>query len=296
MPQGIDSLRPFLFDDMPVRGGVVRVGAGWAGLLRHVDYPPAVRDLLGRALAAAPLLASGIKFEGRLNIQFQGDGPISLLVVQVTHDLETRGMARFQGCPQAGGLGMLLGHGQLSFTVEPVRIGGRRYQAVVALQGDSLEATMSGYFEHSEQLPTRFWLEADGERIGGLMLQRLPGETDERDAQDEHWQRVLHLAGTITRDELLTLADTTLLRRLFHEEAVRVFDARPITVACRCMQGRISQMLLGLGREEVEQILAEQGRVEVECGFCGRVAVYREGDVQQLFEAAEATPDSDRRH
>lgn len=284
-----ERLTRFLFDDRPIRGGIVHLDSTWRSLLADRPYPAPVRDLLGQALAAAPLLASSLKFEGRVSLQLDGTGLVDMLIVQVTHNLEVRGMARHGEVGGQQAFRDLVGQsGRLALNLDPVSAG-QRYQAWVELQGGSLAASLEGYFQQSEQLPTRLWLAADGHAAAGLMLQRLPGKSGP--ALQEDWDRLTQLAGTVGARELLTSEPERLLQRLFVEEPVRVFPARRTEIVCRCAQGRIAQMLLALGREEVEGILREQGRVEVECGFCGRKVVYGRAGVDALFnDAAGESP------
>lgn len=126
------------------------------------------------------------------------------------------------------------------------------------------------------------------------MLQRLPGE--DASVWQEDWRRLTQLADTVSTRELLTSGPEALLRRLFNEETVRIFHNSPADIVCRCTQGRIAQMLLALGRAEVEDILREQGKVEIECGFCGRNVIYRRSEVDALFNGAASEPPSDSVH
>jgi molecular chaperone Hsp33 len=151
---------------------------------------------------------------------------------------------------------------------------------------------LEGYFAQSEQLPTLIRLAADGNRLRGFLLQRLPLE--HAHGTQEDWEHLLTLAQTLTREELLNVDAMTVLRRLFANEPLRVFEPRPVTVTCRCSRGGISTMLLSLGRTEVDSILAEQGKVEVTCEFCGRQYVFEHGDVAALFAAAISQPGQTR--
>lgn len=277
------SLLRFVFEGMAVRGCAVRLTGSWRHLLQARPYPQAVRDVLGQALAAGPLLASHLKFDGRLSLQLQGEGDLRLLLAQVSRGgLEVRGMARHEAIAGQSSLAAMAGdHARLAINLEPAQPRAQRYQAMVALQGESLAHSLEGYFQQSEQLPTRLWLSADAHAAAGLMIQRLPA--DSGDFRQDDWLRLGLLGDTLTAAELLALDSERLLARLFGEERVRVFPAERTEVVCRCGEGRISRMLLALGRAEVEDILREQGRVEVECGFCGRTAVYGRAQVDALF-------------
>lgn len=296
MPESTDcgnGLWRFLFEHLPVRGAVMRVGAEWRDLLAHREYPQAIQQLLGEAMAAGPLLASTLKQTGQLSLQAEGDGVVKLLLVQINQQFEMRGTARHTGDVTAEGIA-LLGSGRLGLIVEPPAPASS-YQALVPLVGASLQESLMHYFDQSEQLPTWLRLHATEAGLAGLMLQRLPAQEDS-EWVDEDWRRLSLLADTLQSDELMCLPIPDLLRRLFHEETLRLFESQPVHIRCRCSHGRISEMLLGLGRQEVDSILAEQGRLQIECGFCGRSYTYLLAEVSQLFTASVADPAGGRRH
>jgi molecular chaperone Hsp33 len=293
-----DTVRRFLFDRFPVRGYVVHLDASWRALFEHHRYPDVVRDTLGEAAAATVLLASTLKFEGQLTLQMQGPGPMHLLVMQATHRMAIRGVARSRGdLPTERKLQSLAGEGgQVTVTIENTDRTSR-YQGIVPLIGEGFAGCLQHYFERSEQLPTRLWLAATQERAAGLLLQRLPtgssasAEEDELVAAegDEDWNRVLHLAGTLTSGELVQLPGSELLRRLFHEEDVRMFDPEPVFFQCTCSRDRVGGILRSLGEREVRSVLEEQGSVEVRCEFCNRAYRFDAVDVAALF-AREPPP------
>ena len=288
-----DRLQRFLFERFPVRGYLVHLDAAWRALIEHHEYPEVVRDTLGHAVAATLLLAATLKFEGRLTLQMQGPGPMHLMVVQATDRMAVRGVARYRGVPTESRLEALTGGGQVAVTIEnPDR--SARYQGIVPLSGDRLAECFEDYFARSEQLPTRLWLAATHERAAGLLLQRLPTATagsaglEPRAADDdEDWNRVLHLAGTVTGAELAALPSAGLLRRLFHEEDVRLFEPGPVFFQCSCSRDRVNGILRSLGHADVQELLAQQGAVEVRCEFCNRTWRYDAVDVAGLFAAAD---------
>ncbi len=285
-------LTPFIFPELAVRGAITRASESWRDWITHRIYPETVQNLLGQAIAVAPLMASTIKFEGKLSLQAEGDGAIPMLVVQADHLLEVRGMARWKG--EIGGAPnpVLFGSGRLGLIIEPAGEG-PRYEGIVPLEGETLSSCLAGYFRQSEQLETHLNLAADELSIGGLILQRMPAEkTGDSDA----WPRLLALAETLTEEELLGLSAEEIINRLFHEETVEVFPQRQVTLRCRCSHGRTSELLLNMGEAEVQSILAEQGQVEMECGFCGQRYVYETTDVEQLFAAQHSQPPTDSRH
>jgi len=291
-----DTLRRFVFERYPFRGQLVHLGPAWTAMMEHHEYPAQVRDALGEAVVAAALLSSTLKYEGLLSLQLRGEGPMHLMLVECTDGLAMRAVARFRDPPDTRDLRVLSGNGTLTVTVESGSAA-NRYQGVVPLAGATMGDCLRAYFEHSEQLPTRLWLRADGESASGLLLQRLPvtarpvgvtesgaGGVAEEEIEDA-WRRVQLVAGTVTPDELARLEDRELLRRLFAEDDVRLFQSAPVFFRCRCSRERVANMLRALGREEVDAVLAEFGQVEVRCEFCSRAYRFDVVDATALFAA-----------
>ena len=283
-----DSLHRFLFEHSGIRGNLVHLDSSWRAVLDAHPYPNAVREPLGEALAAVALLAATIKFDGSLIVQAQGSGPIRTLVVQATSARTLRGLARWEGeVPEDGDLASRFGEGRLVLTVE--RRKGEPYQGIVPLAGQGIAQAIERYFGDSEQLPTRLWLTASGQRAAGLLLQRLPGGTDDEhsspSARDD-WTRVGLLADTLSREELAGLAATDLLHRLFHEDDLRLFEPEPLAFRCGCSRGRIQDMLRALGEAEAMSIVTERGQIEVTCEFCNRSYRLDAVDASQLFATA----------
>jgi len=272
-----DGLYRFLFENAGVRGELVHLDASWRAISEGRGYPLPVRTQLGQAMAASALLSTLIKFEGSLILQVQGNGPLTTLVAQATHERTLRGLARWQDEVTDGTLSQTFGDGRIVLTISPKR--GERYQGIVPLQGDKLEDALETYFHQSEQLETRLWLAADGDRAAGLLIQVLPAEP----GHEDDWQRLVTLADTVTADELLGLPAERLLYRLFNEERVRLFEPDPFSFRCGCSQERISDSLRALGRDELEQIIEEQGVIDVNCDFCNRNYRFDAVDVEQLL-------------
>jgi molecular chaperone Hsp33 len=276
-----DLLHVFVFEEIAVRGALVQLDATWRFVRSLHAHPPPIEALLGEGLVAAALLASTLK-SGTENVllQMQGEGPVTLLVAECSSDFGVRCTTRYSGAPFAGPLTALLGNGRCAITVSSVA-SARRYQGVVPLDAPTLAGVLESYMARSEQLDTRIVLHADSSAANGLLLQRIPERTDfDADA----WNRVFHLAATVTADELRTLAAPTLLRRLFPEDDVRLFGGRTIRFQCSCSQARVGSMLQSLGRDEVEDILAEQAKVEVTCEFCGQGYTFGPAQCRALFD------------
>lgn len=165
---------------------------------------------------------------------------------------------------------------------------GHRYQGIVALDRDSLADCLADYFAQSEQLPTRLWLAADGRGAGGLLLQRMPDESQNQDV--DAWERTVHLAATVKDEELLHLAPEEILQRLYHEETVRVFDPKALRFGCTCSRERIADALVGLGAQELREVLAEQGGIETQCHFCHTRYAFSIEEVEALLTEGDEPP------
>lgn len=283
----MNRLTGFVFENQVAHGAFVELSAGVGEMLGQRNYGADLRRLIGEAMAAMPLLATHLGFEGRINLQFQGEEAVKLLVAQVDHRLEVRAMAKAP-TDVCGNFADLLQGGVLALMLEPIGEQRQASQALVPIAGDSLAQALEGYFEQSEQLPTLIRLAADGEHLRGFMLQRLPLEDAQGGEQD--WEHLAILAATLKQEELLQVDPATLLGRLFAEEPLRLFEPRPVTVACRCSRAGISRLLLSLGREECDSILAEQGRIAVTCEFCGKEYTFNRSEAAELFAAAGSVP------
>jgi len=283
-----DLLQRFVFEDFPVRGAVVHLNAAWEAILERHDYPEPIRKLLGELLAASALLASTIKYQGSLSLQVQGDGPITLMVAEYTHEHTLRGIAHWQGdC--VGSFRQLLGAGKFVITVDQSEYG-HRYQSIVPLAGDTVAQMLQNYLVQSEQLDTYLWLGSDATCAAGMLLQKMPGDAG---TDEDAWDRVTQLTRTLTSLELFTLGNMDLLYRLFHEENLRLFESQPVSFRCKCTRERVRNMLRSLGADEIDDIVAKEGAVTVNCEFCNQRYDFDRVDLDQLF-AAEVSPDVPR--
>lgn len=276
-----DSLQRFLLESTPVRGEIVHLDATWRAVLERRSYPAPLQSLLGDMMAAAALLSAILKFEGSLIMQMQGNGPVQLLVVEATSDHTLRATAKWEGDLARGNVTELLGAGRFVISIVP-NSGKQTYQGIVAIEGDSIAQVLEHYMARSEQLETRLWLASDSQQAAGMLLQKLPAApTQDADA----WNRATQLGETIRREELLSLPAREIIRRLYHEEDVRVFESRPVAFRCSCSRERVTSMLRMLGHDEVRSIIAERNTVEVDCEFCGRHYTFDAVDAEQVFAA-----------
>lgn len=293
-----DFSQRFLFDETDVRGELVGLEESYRHVLAKHAYPQPVAQLLGELLAAAALLVDTLKFDGLLVLQARSEGAVPLVMVECSSDGELRGIARYDAdrVGADAGLPELMPEGVLAMTIDPRN--GQRYQGIVGLDGATLADCLSSYFATSEQLPTRFWLCADGQRARGLLLQQLPADRLQ-DPQDRaaSWQHVTTLAGTLTIEELLGLDNETLLHRLYHEDPLRLFEPRILQFRCSCSRERSANALISLGQADAELLLGEHaGTVVIDCQFCNQRYAFDAADVAQLFAGAGSEAPSRTRH
>ena len=275
-----DYVQRFLFEDLDIRGRLTCLTGAWRRMLDGRGYPENVATLLGHTTALNVLLGANQKDSGRVTLQVQGSGPIRLLVADCTAELRIRGMAQFaEEAAREQAERRLLGDGRLAVTLEDMK-SGRFYQSMVPLEGDSLEQIFSHYLSQSEQLPAFLRLYADGDAACGLLLEKLP-KADERDP--DGWNRVTQLAATLQLDETRDTQPYDLLTRVFPEELMRVFRLYAVEYHCPYDEDKVKDMLRGLGRGEVESILAEQGEVVIRNEMCNHEYRFDARAIAELF-------------
>ncbi len=277
-----DQARRFLFEEADIRGEIVLLDTAFQDMLAIHQYAPGVSRLLGELLAAAVLLRSTLKFEGKLVLQARSEGQIPLLMAECSSAGNIRGIARGADLATANHFDQLLGQGSLAITIDPED--GQRYQGIVPLAGDSLAHSLDAYFAQSEQLGTRFWLAADDRRAAGMLLQQLPAQlTRDATERDQQWQHACALAATIQPQELLELSTRSLLFRLYHEDSLRLFAPSEIGFHCSCSRERTLRALSAIATTELEDLLEEMGCITMDCEFCNQQYRYQREDLQDLL-------------
>lgn len=286
MNQPDSYIQRFLLEDLDIRGALVRLGDVWQALQAGRGYPPAVATLLGQMSAVTAVVAGNLKQPGRLTFQIQGHGPVGLLVVDCTETLNLRGMARVDGdVAEHAGLAELAGDGRLQLTLDLPTMR-EPWRSLVPLEGASIAEVFEHYLTQSEQQPAGLWLACNRDASTALFLQCLPS-ADERDA--DGWSRVRQLAQTVRDDELLGLAPAALLGRLFAEETVRLFDARPVTHHWPADRDKVVGMLRSLGAAEVRRILAEHGEVVIRDDLSNHDYRFDAAEIDALFASDDGT-------
>ncbi len=282
-----DFVSAFQIEGEPVRGRIARMGEVVHDILTRHDYPEPVANLLGEACALAALVGASLKFDGRLILQAQGDGPVSYVVADYDTAGALRGYCRYDAERVAEvstgfslpGAKTLLGKGAFVMTLDQGP-DSERYQGVTPIEGETLALCAEHYFAQSEQTPTRVRL-AVGQvreagaarwRAGGVILQNI-AEDDARGETRDAWETAQAYFETLGEDELIdpALPAERLLYRLFHETGVRMFEPRALRAFCRCSEDRIRGVLRSFPVEERAEMVEADGKIRVTCEYCSRV-------------------------
>jgi len=279
-------LNRYLFEDLSVRGELVQLDDAYQQIISSKEYPAAVQNLLGELLVATTLLTATLKFEGSITLQLQGDGPVSLAVINGNNNQQVRGVARWEGeIADEASLHQLMGKGHLVMTITPDK--GERYQGVVGLEGDTLADCLENYFIRSEQLKTRLWIrlgEYEGKpHAAGMLLQVVP----DGKGSEEDFEHLEQLTNTIKNEELFSLEANELLYRLYNQEKVQLFNAQPVEFFCGCSRERSASAIVSIAKEEVYDILTTEGSISLHCDYCGTNYSFDEAQVNELYAQSE---------
>ncbi|MGL4380630.1 MAG: Hsp33 family molecular chaperone HslO [Vibrio sp.] len=282
-----NMLHRYLFEDLSVRGELVQLDDTYQQMIASQAYPTAVQHLIGELLVATSLLTATLKFEGSITLQLQGDGPVSLVVINGDNNQQVRGVARWQGdIAEDAGLHDMLGKGHLVITIEPKQ--GERYQGVVGLEGATLAEVLEGYFLRSEQLKTHLWI-CVGQQAGkacaaGMLLQIVP---DGKGSSDDI-EHLAQLTNTIKNEELFTLPAEELLYRLYNQEKVQLFTPQAVNFRCGCSRERSGAAIVTVARDEINDILAQEGVVSLHCDYCGTTYSFDAAQVSELYQPSSS--------
>jgi len=282
-----DQVQRFIFDDYQIRGEIAQAHNSFNEIIKKHDYSAEVANLVGELLIATSLITATLKFDGKITVQLQGDGPLNTAVINANQNLEVRGTATVTGDTAGLSFKQLVGKGHLMITISPED--GERYQGIVALDKDSLSECLEDYFIKSEQLATRIILHASVKnkaQAAGLLLQTLPAVDDNH---EQDFQHLSALASTVKEEELYTLANDELLYRLYHQEKVRLFEVQPISFQCSCSKERCLTSLASITPDEILEMLNEQGSIDMHCEYCASDYHFEKDDLQILLNDEHGT-------
>ncbi len=275
-----DSLQRFVFEHAPIRGEVVHLEQTWQKIVSQHPYPPMIKNLLGEAIVSCLLLASSIKFEGTLSLQFQGDARLSLLLVQCDNELNVRAFTKYTEALEIIDYAKAFLEGTMVFTINQYQQT-QTYQSIVPIQATSMSENLMNYFAQSEQITTRVWLAVGEQKAAGMLLQLLPGQDTTQ--REQFWEYAVQLGQTVSEQELLNLDTPTLLYRLYNETDIRLFEPRQTRFKCHCTPEKMKQVLTVLGEEEAKELLQEQQTIDITCDFCNQQYHFDAIDVTMMF-------------
>ena len=285
-----DAVVPFVFESLPIRGALIQLQKSWQRMQLGHSYQTTVLETLGHSAAATGLIAQSLKFDGTITMQLNGDGPLAMLVMQCSSDLELRGMASASDLDCHASFEELVSQAKCAITVDAGAME-RPYQGIVEVTGESLANSLENYYARSAQIPSHIQLVSEPSSCGGILLQQVP----EKASPEDDWRRLGMLAATLRPDDVAGGVGIDLLAHLFAEDDVRVFRPKAATFGCRCSRKRAADVLKMLGPKETSAACSEKGRVDVTCEYCGRTRSFDAVDVTRLF-AEHAVEGTNRVH
>jgi len=276
----MNTIRRFLFKDLDIRGQHLSINTAWQAMIKDRGYSKQVSQLFGELSALAIMLANGMKHKGKLTMQVQGDGLVSLLLVEVTHDLQIRGMVRTEGIvTQSHSLDQILGKGQIIATLYNAQTD-HSFQSLVPRNPKGLIQTFEDYFAQSEQLDSKLWVSSTQDNLSAMLVQKMP---DSKSNDEEDWHRIMALSNTITNSELRDLTAEQLLHKLFHEETVELFEDNAINYECHQDRVRFEKIIFDLGEQDARDLLQEQGEISIHNEICNEHLFFNKQDLDRIF-------------
>lgn len=282
-----DFLRRFIFEQAPVRGEHVYLHESFLTIINQHPYPAPIRRLLGEALAVSALLSAIIKFEGRLTVQFRGNGHLKMLLAQCDNQCRLRGLVKWDGQITYEGLLRSFREGVLVIMLDQ-GANQKRYQGIVNWQGHSLAESIEGYFQHSEQLATKIWLAVNDTTAAGYLLQITPGSNQQLNAEElaqhqQQWSRIVETSISIQSEDLLQPQIETTLNKFYPEDEIRLFTPTPVEFHCTCSRERSETAIKLMGQAEAEEELKTHNSIVVTCEFCNQEYLFDRTDIERIF-------------
>lgn len=275
-----DIIQRFIFEKANIRGEIIHLDATYQAIIKQHKYPQKIAGFLGEAMIACILLTGSIKFEGELTLQFNGDDRLPLLIVQCNNQMIIRAYAKYQENIIDEEYNQAFLSGKMVLTINQYNQK-NAYQSVVPINSCSMSKNLTNYFINSEQILTHVWITTNENKAAGMLLQQIPGE--ETIENEKFWEYAVVVGQTLTEEELLNLDNETILHRLYHETEIRLFTSRKIRFGCKCNAEKMHQVLRILGKDDLQELLKEQGEVKINCEFCNKDYVFDSIDVAMLF-------------
>lgn len=296
----LDTLQRFIFENEPVRGEYIKLDTAYQSVLAQHQYPSIVQNILGEALCMAALLSASIKYDGRLTLQFRGEGKLRMLLAQCDNHNHLRGIAKYDEDITPEDLLQSFNNGKLVMLLDSPKTD-QRYQGIVEWKGNSIAASIEHYFQHSEQLTTRIWLNVNDKFAIGYFLQIVPMQAKSNDhfenqMMEPSWHRIVNATETNIAQFIHQFDYPELLTKLYPEDTLRVFAGEKMEFHCGCTRKRGQNAIYVLGRTEAEAELKDKQVIAVTCEFCNKEYLYDRVDIEQIFHGGEQTPPDPHLH
>ena len=274
-----DSLQNFIIENADVRGEIVRLTESYKEILAD-NYPDAIKKLLGETLLATVLLAGSLKFQGTLTLQFNGEGPIRILVASCNHELQVRGLAKYDEQAQQHEFATAFNQGRLVITITPDNAV-KPYQSIIAINGQSIAECLEYYFAQSEQLLTKFRLITDETRAAGMLIQQLPVKNLDI---EKFTQLAVQIQGAALNEQaLLNLSNIELLQQVYTDQDIRLFDSKAVEFKCSCNVEKMRNAIKVMGEKEAFSLLSTLRVLEVRCEYCNKTHEFDKLEVMSIF-------------
>ncbi len=276
-----DTLQRFIFENTSVRGEVIRLDQTLKNILKQHQLSAEIACLMAETLLATALLSATLKYDGELTVQFQGTGPLKMLVAKCDNQYRMRGTVKYDPEELADAIQADFESGQLVITIKNHQKN-KQYQSIVAVNHQSIGEALENYFQQSEQLETRFWLayQPETKEAVGFLLQKLPAATEDAELE---WTHIQTLANTLTRGELLNWPTEILLKNLFHEETIQLFEPNSVSFYCPCDAQKMLNAIYVMGETEALDILKSNRFIEVTCEYCNNQFDFNADEIKRLF-------------
>ena len=254
---------------------------------------PVATAALGRTLAAASMMGNALKSDGAsLTLQFKGGGPLGTVLAVSDNEGNVRGYVtnphvdiplRKDGKLDVG---TAVGHEGTLTVIKDLHMK-EPYVGTIDLLGGEIAEDVAGYFVESEQIPTACALGVLVDRdqsvkaAGGYLIQLMPGAAEDTIAKVEGG---IMAAGAVSAILEKNDDPEAMLRTVMSDFDLKILETCPVEYRCYCSRERVERALISLGREELEQMLSEQGGCQLTCQFCDAVYKFTAEDIQRLLK------------
>ena len=283
---------PFQINDS-IKGTIVRLSTVASKIINDV-HSNNIKAIFSDSIAITASIGSRMKNDGVFSFQAQSDGVIKTLFIDLNNNSSLRGYISLkdQNNIQNLSFNQILSNGTLALNIKEGKFS-KNYQGLVEINGQSIEDTIHGYFNSSEQVKSYFRsynifkmekYEPDFNHIAGaIKLELMPEEKRfnyYKNSRD-FWDEILMFLKTMDADEFLKKEHSSkeILGRLFGQYEVKIFDEIQLNNNCKCSDERVLDTLKSMGKDEIQFLFDKRKEIEVVCEFCKTKRIYQEIDI-----------------